>query len=265
MRDSRKPTPAIGAVDLSDHADASARLVAAQLREARRESGWSQQSLAEAMGAFGFAWRQTTVAKAEAADRPLLFTEVLALSQILIKPVEYFFEKPDAIQMAVEESARDMERALQRFHEAQSVLARSTYELQHEECVFGVASAARNYRTSYDSGLLRHELDGLYERFGGGLAVFNQAYKAVPVLRHELEAIDKDALREVAERCLSQARELSEEEIAEDGAEVLIEADRYLKEGEADPALLSEFRLFPRWGDLFCFHLVELFVARIEK
>ncbi|MEU3000222.1 helix-turn-helix transcriptional regulator [Streptomyces sp. NPDC006995] len=264
MRDSRKPTPTNEAVDAT-RAESAARLVAQQVREARTEIGWSQQSLAEAMGAYGFAWRQTTVAKVEAADRPVLFTEVLALSHILARPVDYFFEAPDAIQVAIEEATRDVELALRRYHEAQASLNRATYDLMREECVYGVAMAARSYRASYDSGVLRHELDGLYERFGGTLVEYNHAYKAVPVLRHELDLIDREALKEVAEGYLRAASALSEREIAEDGAEILNGADDYLRTGEADPALLSEFRRSKRWGDLVCFQITELFVDRIDK
>lgn len=43
----------------------------------------SQHAVAEAMKAFGHSWRQTTVAKTEAAERPLRVNEVEALAHVV--------------------------------------------------------------------------------------------------------------------------------------------------------------------------------------
>jgi transcriptional regulator with XRE-family HTH domain len=49
------------------------------LREARE---WSQETVAQRMAEAGFSWRQTTVAKTEAADRPIRVNEAVALADL---------------------------------------------------------------------------------------------------------------------------------------------------------------------------------------
>ncbi|MFI6861751.1 helix-turn-helix domain-containing protein [Streptomyces sp. NPDC050421] len=266
MRDSREPTPSNAKPD-GQGADAGegAELLAAQLRAARRDAGLPQQQLAEEMRVRGFSWRQTTVAKSESAARPVLFTEVVALSEVLGKPIDFFLKPPDTLEIVVEAAAKKLNSAQMKFREAEASLAFARYELEREECAGRVALAAKGYRDSYDSGVLRHELDAICARYGKRLIDFNDAYKAVPVTRLELENIDKEALVGIAEAVLHGASMLSDEEIAEDGAEILNGASDYLKSGETDPRLLEEFRTAERWGDLVCSRLVDLFVDRISQ
>ncbi|MFI9610356.1 helix-turn-helix domain-containing protein [Streptomyces sp. NPDC052023] len=51
-----------------------------QVRRIRELRGWSQQELARRMHDKGYSWRQTTVAKTEAADRPIRVNEVQGLA-----------------------------------------------------------------------------------------------------------------------------------------------------------------------------------------
>jgi transcriptional regulator with XRE-family HTH domain len=266
MRDSREPTPVNASSDVQDP-DAAAELLAAQLRAARHEAGLSQQVLAEMMRGRGFSWRQTTVAKSESAARPVLFTEVVALSWALGKPVDYFLKPPDTLEAVVEESEKRLYSARRRLQGMEVQLAALRFELTREECANGLATAARDYRASYDSGVLRHDLDRLCSRFGKRLVDYdgNDAYKAIPISRNELEVIDKEALTAVAEMTLRMASSLSDKEIEEDGAEILNGASLYIESGNADSELLDEFRAVEQWEDLVCFRLVDLFVERISK
>ncbi|QER88599.1 helix-turn-helix domain-containing protein [Streptomyces tendae] len=51
-----------------------------QVKRIRELRGWSQQELARRMVDKGYSWRQTTVAKTEAADRPIRVNEVQGLA-----------------------------------------------------------------------------------------------------------------------------------------------------------------------------------------
>jgi transcriptional regulator with XRE-family HTH domain len=57
--------------------------VGANIKMLRAQRGLTQAELAEAMQGLGYSWIQTTVAKTEAADRPLRLNEVADLAQVL--------------------------------------------------------------------------------------------------------------------------------------------------------------------------------------
>lgn len=65
-----------------DAATITARFATA-LRDRRRTRAWSQAHLAAAMRGLGFSWAQTTVAKTEAATRPVTIAEAVALAALL--------------------------------------------------------------------------------------------------------------------------------------------------------------------------------------
>jgi transcriptional regulator with XRE-family HTH domain len=57
--------------------------VGANIKAMRAQLGLTQAELAEAMQGLGHSWIQTTVAKTEAADRPLRVNEVADLAKVL--------------------------------------------------------------------------------------------------------------------------------------------------------------------------------------
>ena len=70
--------------------------VGLQVRGLRQAAGLSQQFIAQEMTARGFGWRQTTVSKTEAADRPLRVDEAAALADLLDVPLSTLFSEDDA-------------------------------------------------------------------------------------------------------------------------------------------------------------------------
>lgn len=69
------------------------------LKSAREGRGFSQESVARQMAEFGHSWRQTTVAKTEAGQRPIRVNEVASLAMVLSFPVESLIsEANDASQ-----------------------------------------------------------------------------------------------------------------------------------------------------------------------
>jgi transcriptional regulator with XRE-family HTH domain len=57
-------------------------VLAQRLRAFRDARGWTQDDLVRRMGGAGFSWRQSTVAKTEAATRPVRVDEAAALAAI---------------------------------------------------------------------------------------------------------------------------------------------------------------------------------------
>lgn len=64
-----------------EHIDHSEDAFRAVMRVSREVKRWSQSDLADRMQALGFdSWRQSTVAKVEAGERPLRLAEALAIA-----------------------------------------------------------------------------------------------------------------------------------------------------------------------------------------
>ncbi len=63
------------------------------VRHHRIAHGLSQQELAAAMTSLGLSWHQTTVAKTEAAERPIRVNELVALARVLDVPASTLVEE----------------------------------------------------------------------------------------------------------------------------------------------------------------------------
>lgn len=57
------------------------------MRRVRQRLGWSQQEVAERMKPFGYNWRQSTIGKIEAAQRPLRLNELADLALMFEIPL----------------------------------------------------------------------------------------------------------------------------------------------------------------------------------
>lgn len=68
---------------LSDVLGSPEQIAGQRIKEFRMARGWSQRELANRMKAAGYPWIQTTVAKTEAADRPLRLNEIANLAAVL--------------------------------------------------------------------------------------------------------------------------------------------------------------------------------------
>ncbi|MGA7418614.1 MAG: helix-turn-helix transcriptional regulator [Acidimicrobiales bacterium] len=68
--------------------------VGASIRRLRQAHGWSQEQLARAMSDAGFKWIQTTVAKTEAAERPIRLGEMIGLARLFGVEAHEMFEPP---------------------------------------------------------------------------------------------------------------------------------------------------------------------------
>lgn len=58
------------------------RLFGARFADLRRQNGWTQQQVTEAMVERGFSWSATTATKTEAGSRPIRVDEAVALCEL---------------------------------------------------------------------------------------------------------------------------------------------------------------------------------------
>ncbi|MFI5803001.1 helix-turn-helix domain-containing protein [Streptomyces sp. NPDC051561] len=86
---------------LAEAIGSAEQVVGRRVKSLRVTRGWSQQELATRMATKGYQWRQTTVAKTEAADRPIRVNEVQGLASIFGVTVSDLMTVPiDDFEMA---------------------------------------------------------------------------------------------------------------------------------------------------------------------
>ncbi|USQ82663.1 hypothetical protein NFX46_02075 [Streptomyces phaeoluteigriseus] len=162
MKDEQQSTQVNAEADASD-ADASADALrialGRRLRMARTSLGLSQQAVADAMRERGFNWRQTTVAKTEAADRPTLFTEVVALSSVLKRELNYFLSGRTALDEIREEAEGEVKRLETSLAAAKSQAMHLESQLKGALIVEASALTISNFSRHLDTSELLHSFD----------------------------------------------------------------------------------------------------------
>lgn len=150
------------------------------------------------MNACGFSWRQTTVAKTEAADRPVLFTEVVALSRILERDLHTFLSDRTELDDLIDEFGREAEQAREKVRAAEEAFKSAQIDQEWVAIQEGVALAINEYMYTGDSGLLRRSMDifsdAPYFRVDACIKVLN----VVGVPTRAANEADATALREAA-------------------------------------------------------------------
>lgn len=72
----------------AESAESAERRFGTRLADARRQYGWTQQQVTEAMVGRGFSWSATTATKTEAGSRPIRLDEAVALCELFGKSVD---------------------------------------------------------------------------------------------------------------------------------------------------------------------------------
>lgn len=168
-----------------------------RVRAARSNAAMSQQALAEAMNGYGFNWRQTTVAKVEAADRPTLFTEVVALGRIFRRDLDYFHSPRDALHDLADHLRKANDSLQSEEAAAKRTLKNVAYHLGMAATEEALTLAILDYRTGFDSGKLRDHLDATTQNEFFGLHKFPGPFEAAGILATEVQKIDRMALDEL--------------------------------------------------------------------
>lgn len=117
------------------------QVVGQRLRQVREALNWSQADLAAGMDGLGYAWHQTTVAKTEAARRPLRVDELVALAEVLGVSIDALglYSVPGAVPDVDRLQVEDCLAAHVEFKTALARLRRSTQELAEQEAALAVS------------------------------------------------------------------------------------------------------------------------------
>jgi transcriptional regulator with XRE-family HTH domain len=245
MRDSREPTHANASDEAAplSLAESAPRVLASRIRAARRALGVSQSALAEAMRVRGFNWRQTTVAKSEAGDRPILFAEVVALTQIFKRGFEYFMFEGTELDSIVDEArrtARDLAVAMDEL-EVQFNAINNDLDLNY--CIADMGGAISKYKKTGDHQALATDVVSCFSRWHS-TCVFGmeEVYESVGVDYRLITDADRAALIYIAEKEQAQVEGLTEEQLQYESGERLNALSDFLEGKEVSDAFTETLR-----------------------
>lgn len=111
-----------------------------RIRALRIDSGRSQQDVAEYMNSLGFSWRQSTVAKTEAAERPIRVNEAYALAGMFGVNLDDLV-RPDLhpLTARLQKEASQLAQAEQALADAERRVAESERRREQEQRLVEVA------------------------------------------------------------------------------------------------------------------------------
>jgi transcriptional regulator with XRE-family HTH domain len=114
--------------------------------------GWTQEEVAQRMGAYGYDWHQTIVGRLETAQRPLRLNEAVALASLFEVPVDSLLfaisyrpaEEVDAeikgLRKTRELARVEWEKALARYRELERDLEAARYEADRYHAMMTIAT-----------------------------------------------------------------------------------------------------------------------------
>ncbi len=132
VRAYRQPAPTCRLNLMRDNEEPE-RAFGRRARQMRRTRDWSQEDVARMMRDRGFdSWRQTTVAKSEAGDRPIRLNEGVALAHLFNGLIGDFIEEETREEVLLMEQALEANLRLARAHEEATALTARIAELHRE-------------------------------------------------------------------------------------------------------------------------------------
>lgn len=267
MRDKRESTHTNGSED--DRAPVMAsqlpKALGGRLRTARMAMGLSQGAVAKTMSDRGFPWRQTTVAKSEGADRPVLFSEVAALAQIYRRPIEYFLHPGTTLDGVLDQAKSELQSIYHAREEAEQALSALRNDQRLYECTTGLAHSVVRYQNTSDGGLLLADLQYLTSTFGQLVLEIDDVYEALDLEEAQIVALDDAALREVAQAEMEGYRRLSEHDMQYESTELLIGLSDFLDGKEVPDSLLAALRDGTDWPNLMAQMLADLLINAVHR
>jgi transcriptional regulator with XRE-family HTH domain len=135
-----------------------------RIREIRIARHLTQAALAKAMKALGYNWLQTTIAKVEAAERPLRLNEATDLAGVLGVEIGYLLTEPITGMLAVSQDFREMLR-LQEIAEkldAEVTALQQEFTRKQEDLILARQQIGEAQERMRAAGAVQ---DGLYWRF----------------------------------------------------------------------------------------------------
>ncbi|WP_326729742.1 hypothetical protein [Streptomyces phaeochromogenes] len=220
--------------------------------------------MAKAMVERGFKWRQTTVAKSEAMDRPVLFAEVAALALIYRKDLEYFLFAGTGLDGIIDAAKEALSSAHDQFEKLHYEMYSMRREIKGLECMAGLAKAMKSYRDTGDEFGLDSTLRELFMRYGNDCLSVYGVYEEVGIEHSEVAAIDSMALKRVAEEEFRRHQSLSREDLMMESGKMLHETAAFLQGQQVDPEFLAALREGNEWAQIAAVQLGKLLVTRIR-
>ncbi|MFM9643596.1 hypothetical protein [Streptomyces turgidiscabies] len=263
MEDQREPTQA-NAESPERTADRLSAILASRLRGARVAAGMSQDAVAKAMVERGFKWRQTTVAKSEAMDRPVLFAEVAALALIYRKDLDYFQFSGGGLEGLIDATREQLKISREQYDMLHFEMYSMRREIKGLECMAGLATVMKQYRDTGDDFDLDSSLRGLFLSYGYDCLTVHGVYEEVGVEYSELADVDAWALRKVAEKEFRSHQSLSQEDLMLESGKMLNATADYLDGREVDPEFFAALREGSEWANIAALRLGQLLVKRIR-
>ena len=267
MRDKRESTHAnaseAGVEDVL--AGRLPKVLGDRLRTARNAVGLSQGAVAKAMNERGFSWRQTTVAKSEAADRPVLFAEVAALSQLYRRDLEYFLYPGAGLDDVLDRSITELEGITGSIGDAYNHIRALESDQRLYQCTVGLASSVVRYRNTSDSGVLLADLRELLSQHHRKVLLIDEVYEAVNLTAEQACEIDKMALQEVATVEMEGYSRLSEDDLKYESPDLLNGLSDFLEGKPVTDSLLEVLRQGTDWPSLVAVPLADLLMDAVHR
>jgi transcriptional regulator with XRE-family HTH domain len=263
MKDERSSTPA-NEPDLD--ADALRVALGRRMRMARVNLGLSQQAVADAMMGRGFSWRQTTVAKTEAADRPALFTEVVALSSILKRELSYFLSGRTALDEVKEELQQQTNDLKHQMDHAKSQLAYIESNLAKAVVVEGVMLAIVEFSYTLDTSRLKQSFEAFSQSRAFDGPSLKRVLDAAGVPAHQVEEVDQMGLTHAAREVKEKGVTGPSEWLPGFGdKEIPLSAAHYLETGKSPTYFLDYLRRRETYVNTVCPLLVDDVIDWVES
>jgi hypothetical protein len=197
----------------------------------------------------GFSWRQTTVAKTEGGDRPVLFAEVIALAQIFKRPLDFFLFAGTAVDVIIDNAKRDAMELEVRLASAERMVQASYNDLELNRATITLGEAVHRFLASRDLAAFNQELVKCLVRFGH-LAMLGQAelFEIVGIDDREIKDIDRAALLFVARREKEREGKLTEADWPYESGEMLSALSDFLDNRPVPDDFLFALRQGSEWA-----------------
>ncbi|MFD8640813.1 helix-turn-helix transcriptional regulator [Streptomyces zaomyceticus] len=223
-------------------------MFANRLRAARTSAGLSQEALAKAVNEHGLNWRQTTVAKSEKGDRPVLFVEAVVLARVLGLKVEEFLSEAGPLEELADRLRHEWVSSKERVEDAESNLEFCRHRHRVADLVFRLNNAVLIYKHNLDSGVLLDSIERLFNDFSSLVTTLPyEVYEALGIAR-DVRRVDEEALKSVIVRESEEIASQNVRELEENyTGEYLTNVANYLSGGLVDDAFLEFMRDGQGW------------------
>ncbi|MEV4936310.1 helix-turn-helix transcriptional regulator [Streptomyces zaomyceticus] len=266
MRDSRQSTPAVAEAlaqaERGPTADQVPWLLADRLKAARLAAGLSQEALAKAVNEHGLTWRQTTVAKTEKGDRPVLFVEAVILARVLGLSVEDFASNSGPLEQLSDKIRTDWQQVRVDVIQAEARLSYARDRRASIEVSAALLEAVLNYKREQDSGPLLDSIQAFVDRYGvEALRAPEEVFRALGLDDAVLRDIDGQALLDAGEAGTAEIAIMSQQQLAENyTGEHLKNAYAFLEGKAVDPEFIRYMRDGAAWRRTVALLLTSLII-----